>query len=82
MTEVVFALGEDADWLNDASCRGGDNELFFSSSAPDIAEAKAICARCPVRIPCLVEALENNEQFGIWGGTDPVERRRILRSSA
>ena len=42
--------------------------LFFSDDPLDIARAKAICAKCPVRDQCLRAALEENEPWGVWGG--------------
>ncbi|MDH2430838.1 WhiB family transcriptional regulator [Sphaerisporangium sp. TRM90804] len=67
-------------WPRRAACRGEDPELFFPISAkgPGHAQherAKAVCRRCPVRKPCLDFALRTREEHGIWGGTDPEERR-------
>jgi WhiB family redox-sensing transcriptional regulator len=67
-------------WLVRAACRGEDPELFFPISAkgPGHAQherAKSICRRCPVRTPCLDYAMRRREEHGIWGGTDPEERR-------
>lgn len=67
-------------WLVRAACRGEDPELFFPISAkgPGHAQherAKSICRRCPVRTPCLEYAVRWREEHGIWGGTDPEERR-------
>ena len=45
----------------------------------DAEQAKAICAGCPVRLDCLIFALEANQQFGIWGGYDEEERRELRR---
>ena len=42
------------------------------------AGAKAICATCPVREPCLTYALRIHEPHGIWGGLNEVERKQIL----
>ena len=36
--------------------------------------AKQFCGVCQVRQQCLRFALDNDEQYGIWGGTDPRER--------
>jgi hypothetical protein len=36
--------------------------------------AKTHCARCPVRMDCMLDGLY--ETAGIWGGTLPTERRR------
>ncbi|WP_405149903.1 WhiB family transcriptional regulator [Sphaerisporangium sp. NBC_01403] len=67
-------------WLRRAACRGEDPELFFPISAKGPGHmqherAKAVCRRCPVRTPCLDYAVTSREEHGIWGGTDPDERR-------
>lgn len=85
----------DLDWQERAACREADPELFFS---PEVeyaqqrldreAEAKAICARCPVRTDCLEFRLADERQTdgGIWGGLDEYERwtlrKRRLRAAA
>jgi WhiB family transcriptional regulator, redox-sensing transcriptional regulator len=72
--------------LADAACKGADTDLFFGPDAEFVsarqqreAEAKAICARCPVRDACLAYALDTREAYGIWGGLNEDERRTILR---
>ena len=52
--------------------------LFFSDDIVDIARAKAICARCSLRGPCLTGALERVEPWGVWGG-ELLENGRIVR---
>jgi WhiB family redox-sensing transcriptional regulator len=42
-------------------------------------QAKAICARCPVRIECLEYAIRIREPHGIWGGLNELERRILIR---
>lgn len=42
-------------------------------------QARDACFTCPVRLPCLDKALENREQYGIWGGYYPEMRRSIER---
>jgi WhiB family redox-sensing transcriptional regulator len=41
--------------------------------------AKRICRGCPVRDDCLVEALDNRIDTGVWGGMTERERRALLR---
>jgi adenine-specific DNA glycosylase len=52
--------------------------------AKTIAKAKTLCGLCPVRRECLKYSLDNNEEFGIWGGKDAHERgfgrRRRVRA--
>ena len=45
-----------------------------------IADAKAICYACQARKECLEFALATRHGFGIWGGRDEDERRRLRRS--
>jgi WhiB family transcriptional regulator, redox-sensing transcriptional regulator len=51
-----------------ADGHGTMTALFFSDDPVDIARAKAICARCPIRRRCLDAALERDEPHGVWGG--------------
>lgn len=58
-------------WWDEARCRdleGSLTELFFSDELGDIAEAKGICAQCPVMHQCLEGALARREPWGVWGG--------------
>lgn len=50
-------------------CVGSDaSDLFFSENVADLARAQAMCAECPVQLACLGAALEQNEEWGVWGG--------------
>ncbi|MFZ1489804.1 MAG: WhiB family transcriptional regulator [Ilumatobacteraceae bacterium] len=63
-----------------ARCADGNGtltHLFFSDDLVDIARAKAICARCPLREPCLEGALARVEPWGVWGG-ELVDTGRIV----
>lgn len=66
--------------MDDARCVEVDPELFFPEldSLWRIAAAKKICAGCPVKIDCLEYALANKFKEGIYGGTSPTERHRLL----
>jgi WhiB family transcriptional regulator, redox-sensing transcriptional regulator len=72
------------DWRHRAACRDEDPELFFPISdvgpgARQATDAKAVCARCPVREQCLRYALDNGLDHGIFGGTTEHERRALTR---
>ena len=85
----------DTRWQVHAACRGVDPELFFPETptgsrdpssevaeplvAAQVAAAKAVCRRCPVRVRCLAEALERLPH-GIAGGLTAGERRRVRAS--
>jgi WhiB family redox-sensing transcriptional regulator len=66
-------------WQQAARCRGIDPDVFHPQSDEEADEAKAICASCPVREPCLEYALVVREKLGVWGGLTERERRRVLR---
>jgi WhiB family redox-sensing transcriptional regulator len=68
-------------WRKQAACRGLDAKVFYPATEDeaDAAEAKAVCAVCPVRQTCLEHALAHREREGVWGGTTERERRRIVR---
>ena len=39
--------------------------------------ARRVCARCPVREPCLDYAITNRIVYGVWGGLTGRERRAL-----
>lgn len=62
---------EDRSWWGQARCNdraGTMSRLFFSDELQDIAQAKQVCARCPVVAECLEAALARREPWGVWGG--------------
>jgi WhiB family redox-sensing transcriptional regulator len=66
-------------WTADAACQGR-TELFFAPAGerPEArevreAEARAVCAICPVVRECRDWARENRE-YGFWGGESEEER--------
>ncbi|MFC9688839.1 WhiB family transcriptional regulator [Kribbella sp. NPDC056951] len=74
-----------AAWILAAACRDEDPELFFpigttGPSLLQVAAAKQVCARCPVRPDCLESALESGQDAGIWGGLTELERRELKHS--
>lgn len=78
-----------ADWRYRAACWGEDPELFYltgkedaATAPPQIAEAKAVCHRCPVQPECLAWALSVNDEYGILGGMSAEERKPLRRKVA
>jgi WhiB family redox-sensing transcriptional regulator len=65
-------------FLDEASCRGEDPELFYAESGAAITRAKSFCSTCDVRGSCLEWAI-NREEFGVWGGTTARERAAMRR---
>lgn len=66
------------DWTLKAKCRGMGDQLF--PEAIEQKRVKAICMGCPVRLRCLSEALDNEIEYGVWGGMTERERRKLLRA--
>ncbi|HEY9371507.1 WhiB family transcriptional regulator [Streptomyces sp.] len=78
-------------WRERAACLAYEPELWFPISEEgdtrryvmQRAEAKAICAGCPVRRPCLAEALafeakaSKAHRHGIFGGYTGSERATL-----
>ncbi|MGA4669939.1 WhiB family transcriptional regulator [Propionibacteriaceae bacterium Y1923] len=64
-------------WVELARCRGAEDDLFPEGKQQK--RAAAICIGCPVRQDCLIEALDNRLEWGIWGGLTERERRALLR---
>ena len=66
-------------WKKFASCVQTDPEVFFPEKGDSTKQAKKICSSCDVTTQCLEYALDNDEQFGIWGGLSEQERRRLRK---
>jgi WhiB family redox-sensing transcriptional regulator len=66
------------DWSARASCRTTDPDALFVQGAAQN-RAKALCLGCVVRTECLADALDNQVEFGVWGGMTERERRALLR---
>lgn len=73
-------IGGVMDWSSKAECKGKDVEHFFSDIGTKkgmvmmVRAAKSVCQSCAVRQECLEYSIENNEEFGIWGGLTARER--------
>lgn len=67
-------------WRDLAECRDHPLDLFFPVRGESLAPARAICARCPVQIECLGDALERSgvDDGGVRGGLS-LRQRRALR---
>jgi hypothetical protein len=69
------------DWRTRAACRAdgiSPDAMFPDSDKERTKDARVICAGCPVRRPCLREAIDSGDnQWGIRGGLMPEERRAV-----
>ncbi len=66
-----------ARWRERAACRGTDLDVFYPERGQTAGPARQVCARCPVRQPCLDYALSNRITHGVWGGLTVRERRPL-----
>lgn len=69
----------DGNWEERAACKAHPVAMFFPSKGEPTKPALRVCDGCDVREQCLEFALKNNEEFGIWGGTTSVQRKRMLQ---
>jgi WhiB family transcriptional regulator, redox-sensing transcriptional regulator len=79
MQRITNKLLQPLDWQTQARCSEVDPEIFFPERGGSSKAARSVCAQCDVRMECLEYALNNKEQFGIWGGTSERERRRLRK---
>lgn len=92
LAEELLSLIQSETWRRDAACAVPDidPDIFFPD--PEFhpkderqamaAEARTICASCPVKSDCLEWALNNLPLTvqGIYAGTSYGQRKRMVRS--
>jgi WhiB family transcriptional regulator, redox-sensing transcriptional regulator len=66
------------EWVSKALCRSVDPEELFVRGAAQ-RQAASICRHCPVRLECATDALDNQVEFGVWGGMTERQRRVLLK---
>ncbi len=73
------------EWRNLADCHDLPAEAFYGSSEnlpmsrAEIHLAKSICYGCPVRVDCLLDAVERHDIWGVQGGLTGPERVRATK---
>ena len=65
-------------WVSSARCRATDPDQLFVRGAAQ-RKAAVICRHCPVTDECAAEALDNQMEFGVWGGMTERQRRLLLK---
>lgn len=75
---------DDPSWQEQGTCQTQDvdPEIFYPDAAADAPRAIAVCGSCPVQTVCLIWAMAHKEQYGIWGGMTPADRRRLAHEGA
>ena len=66
------------DWAPQGACRKAEPDALFVRGAAQQA-AKKVCLGCPVIAECLADSLDNQTEFGVWGGMTERERRALLK---
>jgi WhiB family redox-sensing transcriptional regulator len=54
-----------------------DNDSKVSAYSKQLQSVKKGCERCPIQQQCAAYGIAAGEEWGIWGGTTPYERRLI-----
>ena len=73
-----MSLAEASEWTMRAKCR--DMADALCPEGKDQKRARHVCMGCPVRMECLIEALDTRIEWGVWGGMTERERRHLLRT--
>lgn len=79
-TRAPDTLTPATSWSERARCKDSDPDIF--EDARNVAEARSICARCPVTRQCLDDILriEGNatarNRSGVYAGLTPNQRRQ------
>lgn len=74
-------------WANRGACVNMDTDLFYPDgekdgavwTSPDWETPRQVCLTCEVRQECLDYAMATDEEFGVWGGYTPDERKALKR---
>lgn len=76
-----------AHWLTsrERACDGEPSDTFITPGDADdeppypSPRARGLCSVCPVRVDCLQYALDQDIEFGVWGGLSAFQRSQIRR---
>jgi WhiB family redox-sensing transcriptional regulator len=86
-TEFAHAQAEIEDAGQSLPCRDFPEffypEDYYLPAHKQLAEqtAKILCSNCPLLNLCRDYAVAAQETYGVWGGTNPQERREIRLNS-
>ena len=68
-------------WRDRAACLGMDTGLFFPARGENAAEAKQVCAACPVIVECREWALSQGPKLvGVYAGLTGRDRRPLHKA--
>jgi WhiB family transcriptional regulator, redox-sensing transcriptional regulator len=67
------------DWAQHGVCsRTAEPDAMFVRGGAQ-QKAKQVCIGCPVIAQCLADSLDNQTEFGVWGGMTERQRRALLK---
>lgn len=72
-------------WRSLAECHDLPAEAFYGKdenlpmSRSEVHLAKSVCAYCPVRVDCLLDAVDRGDGWGVQGGLTGPERQRAQK---
>lgn len=70
------------DWRDAAACRP-DPDAMFDTSEAGIEKARRVCAGCPSKKACLVDAIRTGDNdHGVRAGLLPRERKAVVKELA
>jgi WhiB family redox-sensing transcriptional regulator len=79
MTQFISSAAEARiAWVSRARCHSTDPDEFFVRGAEQ-RKVAVICRHCPVTTECLADALDNQMEFGVWGGKTERQRRALRK---
>ena len=78
VAEITTVADERTAWVLQGLCLTADPDKLFVRGAAQ-KKAAALCRDCPVKAECLADALDNEVEFGIWGGMTERQRRALLK---
>lgn len=68
-------------WRDRGLCVGRvEPEFFFAETVRGQVAAASVCSACPVKRECLTHALEQEIEYGVWGGSTGRQRRELRRA--
>lgn len=69
-------------WMLEGICRNIDPDLWFPDAGGSTRAPISMCQRCPVKQRCLDYAMDNEIEYGVWGGTSNKQRKAMRAASS
>lgn len=67
-------------WSDQALCKSLSTSVFYDTEDLNLKKTAAkYCSVCPVQNQCLYTSILMKEQYGLWGGFTPRQRRLFFK---